>query len=113
MSKIVVAKKVRLGMDGDQFNKDLIAKVERTNAKVDDEYLKDFNKNWKTSGRLYIVDEKATAERDASLTKEAKPSKDSSKDVREALKKEADDMGLEYPKNISNEKLAELISNKK
>ena len=67
MSKIVVAKKVRLGKDGNKFSKKLIAQVERTNAKVDDEFIKGFNENWKTSGRLYIVDEELTKERDEKL----------------------------------------------
>lgn len=67
MSKIVVAKLVRLGKDGDNFSKDLIAKVERTNAKVDDDYIKEVNANYKTTGRLYVVDEEATEERDSKL----------------------------------------------
>lgn len=67
MSKIVVAKLVRLGKDGDSFSKKLEAAVLRTNAKIDDEYLNGFNANWKTSGQLYIVDEKATKEREEAL----------------------------------------------
>lgn len=68
MSKIVVAKLVRLGKDGDNFSKGLEAKVERTNAKVDEDYLREFNANWKTSGRLYIVDKEATEKRNSDLT---------------------------------------------
>jgi hypothetical protein len=67
MSKIVVAKLVRLGKDGDNFNKGLIAKEERTNAKVEEDFIKEFNSNWKTSGRLYIVDKEATEKRDSDL----------------------------------------------
>jgi hypothetical protein len=63
MSKIVVAKLVRLGKDGDKFKKDLIAQTERTNAKVDEDYVKECNANWETSGRLYIVDKEATEKR--------------------------------------------------
>lgn len=67
MSKIVVAKLLRLGKDGDKFSKKLIAKVERTNAKVDDEFIKRFNDNWKTSGRIYEIDKEATKLRDEAL----------------------------------------------
>lgn len=67
MNKIVVAKLVRLGKDGDKFKKDLVAQVERTNAKVDIDYLEEFNTNWETSGRLYIIDDKLTEERDKNL----------------------------------------------
>ena len=67
MSKIVVAKLVRLGQDGNSFKKDLIAKTMRTNAKVDDEYLKEFNASWKTRGQLYIIDEDATRVRNEAL----------------------------------------------
>jgi hypothetical protein len=103
MEKIVVAKLVRLGKDGDNFSKDLIAKEERTNAKVHMDYLDEMNKNWKTSGRLYIIDEKATKERDEKVNPKPKLSE------RDKLKAKADEMGLTYAKNIKTEKLAELI----
>jgi len=126
MSKIVVAKLVRLGKDGDHFKKDMIAKEMRTNAKVDDEYLKEFNSQWKKRGQLYIIDKEATAERDRiidgepELTQEQKEKieKDKQEKVarkaeRDALKEEAKDLKLEYPKTITNEKLKELIEDKK
>lgn len=67
MSKIVVAKLVRLGKDGDSFSKKLEAAEIRTSAKVNEDYVKGFNANWKTSGQLYIINEKATKEREESL----------------------------------------------
>lgn len=76
MSKIVVAKLVRLGKDGDKFSQKMIAKTERINAKVDDEFIKEFNENWETSGRMYVINDKLTKERDESLN-----SKKEKKDV--------------------------------
>jgi len=124
MQKIVVAKLVRLAKDGDSFKKDIHAQVMRTNAKVSEQYINEFNVNWQTRGQLYIIDEKLTKERDEALLKgEVKVKEvkkvteekqiDPKKAIRDALKKEADELGLEYRNNLSNEKLAELISNAK
>ena len=113
MSKIMVAKLVRLGINGNNFDKKLIAKVERTNAKIDDEQIERFNQSWKTSGRLYIVDEDLTKERNNELAKKAPKADDNSKAIREALKAEADDLGIEYKKNIKTEALSVLISEAK
>ncbi len=71
MSKIVVAKLLRLGKDGDNFSKKLIAQVERANAKIDDDFIKSFNTNWKTSGRIYEIDKEATKLRDEKLKPKA------------------------------------------
>jgi HD superfamily phosphohydrolase len=111
MEKIVVCKLVRLAKNGDSFDQKLVAQELRTNAKVDDEYMKRFNENWKTSGQMYIMDEAKTKERDElSVKQEVK--KEEVKSLREQLKEEAKELGLTYPKNISNEKLAELIGDK-
>lgn len=109
MQKIVVAKLVRLAKDGDSFKKDIHAQIMRTNAKISEQYIAEFNVNWQTRGLLYIIDEKLTKERDEQIQKN--DPKELS--IRESLKKEADELGIPYAKNISNEKLAELISNKK
>ena len=71
MGKIVVAKLIRLGKDGDTFNKKLVGKVLRERAIVEEAYVKEFNKNWKTSGQLYEINTKATTERNKSLDKKA------------------------------------------
>ncbi len=132
MEKIVVVKLVRLGKDGDNFSKDLIAKEERTNVKVHIDYMNEMNANWKTSGRLYIIDEKATKERDekvywASLSdkekaeikkaddekvEKLKTEKDA-KDKRAKLLLEADALKLEFPKNIPSDKLEKMIDEAK
>ena len=98
---IVVAKLLRLGKDGDKYKKDLVAKVERTNAKLDEDYIKLFNANWRRSGRLYVIDKEKTAARNKALSPE--PTE------REALKAKADEMGIKYAKNVSVKKLRELI----
>lgn len=54
-------------MDGDKFKKDLIAKEERTSVKIQETEVKKYNKLWETTGRLYVIDEGATTERDAKV----------------------------------------------
>lgn len=102
MSKIVVAKKVRLGKDGDAFKKDLVAQVERTNVKIDDEYIKEFNQDWKTTGRLFIIDKEATEKRNST-----------DKPDRDALKAKATELGLEFKANIKTDVLIKLIEDNK
>jgi len=63
----VVCKLLRLGQDSGKFSKKLIAAVERTNALVDDQYVKDFNRNWENSGRLYEIDKDATEKRNQAI----------------------------------------------
>lgn len=100
MDKIVVAKLYRLGKDGDKFSKKFKTEV-RSQAKVGEGYLKTFNANWKTSGMIYEIDEKATKERDEKVNSKVSE--------RDGLKAKADKMGLEYAANIPTTKLAELI----
>jgi gamma-glutamylcyclotransferase (GGCT)/AIG2-like uncharacterized protein YtfP len=102
-NKIVVATLYRLGKAGDSFNKDFKTKL-RSKAKVSEDYVNTVNANWKTAGQLYVIDEKATKERDELVAPQTLD--------RDALKKQADDMGLEYAKNIKTEKLADLIKEK-
>lgn len=71
MSKIVVCKLVRLGMDGDKFKKELVAQEERTSVKITKEEMTKQNKLWKTTGRLYILDEDKTKEREAQVEQTA------------------------------------------
>ena len=132
MSKIVVARLLRLGKDGDNFSKKMIAQVERTNAKVDDDFVEEFNSNWKTSGRIYEINEKATKERDekvywASLSDEEKAEvkkqraelaskqkiEKEAKDKRLALLSEATELKLEFAKNIPTEKLEAMVTEAK
>lgn len=114
MQEIVVAKLIRLGKNGDSFDKKLVAQVMRTNAKVSKDYIEQFNATWQDRGQLYIIDEEKTKERNEKLiSKEEVKTNDAELSIREALKKEADELGIEYAKNISNEKLAEKISNYK
>ena len=103
MSRTVICKKLRLGKDGNTYSKKLIAEVERTNAKISESYVKEFNKNYKNSGRIYVIDEEATAKRDALIKSKATPDRD-------ALKKQATEMGLEFKNNITTKKLQDLIN---
>jgi len=104
-NKIVVATLYRLGKAGDSFNKDFKTKM-RSKAKVTEDYVNTVNANWKTAGQLYVIDEKATKERDELVNK---PNDSIAKLTRDELKEKADEMGIEYPKNIKTEKLKELI----
>lgn len=108
MSKIVVAKLVRLGQNGDHFDKNMVAQVMRTNAKVDSDYIEKFNESWKTKGQMYIIDEQATKERDLSQNKS--DAKGEEKAIRAALFLEAREIGLSPAKNISTEDLQKLIN---
>ena len=105
MSKIVVAKLSRLGKDGDHFSLKFKTEV-RSKVKIDDDYIKEFNANWKTSGMFYDIDAEATKERDEKLAKANDPL---AKMTRDELKEKADDLGLEYQNNIKTNKLIELI----
>lgn len=105
MNKIVVAKLVRLGKDGDKFSKGLVAKIERTNAKVDEDYIKEHNANWRTSGRLYIVDKEATEKRNSDVKEVKQPDRD-------ALKAKATELKLEFKANIKTDALIKLIKDK-
>ena len=67
MSRIVVAKLVRLGQDGNVFKKDMHAKTLRTSVKIDETEIQEFNKHWKNKGQLYIIDKEATEKRDLIL----------------------------------------------
>ncbi len=106
MSKIVVAKLVRLGKNGDRFDKKMIAKEERTSVKIDNEQIEMFNKNWEVSGRLYVIDEEATKERNKLFTPKDMPDRDE-------LKKEAESLGIEFKGNIKTKQLIELINQAK
>lgn len=112
-NKIVVATLYRLGKAGDSFNKDFKTKM-RSKAKVSEDYVNTCNANWKTAGQLYVIDEKATKERDELLNP---PKKENLKFIineieitRDQLKEKANEMGIEYPKNIKTDKLIELLN---
>ena len=106
MDKIVVANLFRLGKDGDKFSMKFKTKV-RSKAKVGEDYVKTFNANWKTSGMIYEIDEKATKERDEKVLKANNPL---AKMTRDELKEKADELEIEYPKNIKTAKLIELLN---
>ena len=57
---------------------------------------------------IYEIDEEATKERDEKLLN-LTVQFDSRTVTRDELKKKADGLGIEYPKNIKTEKLFELI----
>lgn len=69
-NEILVCKKLRLGKDGDSFSKKLIAQEERTSVKITRGDMEEFNKSWDKSGRLYVIDEEKTAERNKALNPE-------------------------------------------
>jgi hypothetical protein len=105
-NKIVVATLYRLGKDGDKFSKDFKTKM-RSKAKVNEDYVNTVNANWKTSGQLYVIDEAATKERDELVLKANNPI---AKLTRDELKEKADELEIEYPKNIKTAKLIELLN---
>lgn len=92
MSKIVVAKLVRLGQDGGVFKKELSAKTLRTSVKIDASEMEAFNKLWKQKGQLYILDEEATKKRDEKLKVENNPSGNDSEEKRFIIQ-EAEKLG--------------------
>jgi hypothetical protein len=106
MNRIVVADLYRLGKDGDKFSKDFKTKV-RSKAKVGEDYVNTCNANWITSGLLYVIDEKATKERDELVLKANNPL---AKMTRDELKEKADELEIEYAKNIKTAKLIELLN---
>lgn len=66
MSKLVVANLFRLGRNGDKFSKDFKTTL-RTGVVIDENYVNDFNKNWKVSGQFYEIDKEATDKRNNKL----------------------------------------------
>ena len=66
MEKIVVAKLSRLGKDGNKFSKEFKKEL-RSNVKISEDYVKEFNKNWKTRGQFYEIDKEATEKRNSQL----------------------------------------------
>lgn len=107
MSKILVCKKVRLGQDGGKFKKNLEAKVERTNLKIEEHLMDEFNANWKVSGRLYVVDDKATKERNAKLESKLEDTPDIDKMTVEKLQAYILENDLEVD---VDQKKADLVS---
>lgn len=102
---IVVCKKYRLIDKSDgKFKINEMRKELRSSVKIDEIYVEAQNKLAKTSGIYYEVDKKATEERNKSL--EPKPD-------RKALIAEANDMGLEFAKNIKTDQLIALIEENK
>lgn len=78
---IIVANKYRLGMDGDKFSQKF--KTHLRSLKIDEDDMKDYNKQYQTTGILYELDKEATAERDSLLAPKAKkgrPSKNEKTD---------------------------------
>lgn len=69
---ISVYKLIRLAKDGDSFKKDLVAQTLRTSVKIDDEFVEEFNKKWKTSGQLYVKDSKLTKAREVAIANKEK-----------------------------------------
>jgi len=109
---IVVAKLIRLGKNGDKFDKKLIAEEMRSNAKIERDYVEQFNKNWQSRGQMYVINEEATAKRDAELSKKQSDPETPENNEREQVKQLADDLGIEYPKNMPTSRLKELIEEK-
>ena len=56
---------------------------------------------------IYEIDEKATKERDEKVAHANNPL---SKMTRDELKEKADELGIDYPKNIKTDKLKELLN---
>lgn len=81
---ISVYRLVRLAKEGDHFSKDTVVRELRTDVKMDDDFVKDYNKAWKTTGQMYVLDKKLTGERDKKLNPEPKKeTKQETKQVKE------------------------------
>lgn len=61
MSKIVVADLYQLARIDNAFSKEM-KKLIRPKAKVQESYVDAINQNWQDTGKIYIVDNKATEE---------------------------------------------------
>lgn len=70
---IVVANKYRLGMDGDKFSPKF--KTHLRSLKIDEDDMKDYNKQYQTTGILYELDKEATDKRNAILAPKTKKTK--------------------------------------
>jgi len=102
MSNIVVCKKFRLiEISKGKFKNNDMKKELRSSVKITKEDMERFNAVHGSTGIIYEIDEKATAERNA-------PKLD-----RTALIEEAKSMGLEFAKNIKTEALINLIEENK
>jgi hypothetical protein len=110
MGKIIVARKYRLMRDGEKFTESGKKEI-RSNVKLDEDFVAQFNATTKTSGHMYEIDVEATKQRDALISaKEAKPVQALD---REALKLEAIELGIEFAANIPTKSLIELINEAK
>jgi len=74
MGKIVVAKKYRLGKDGDKFSEKFKTPL-RNRVVIDEDEVKKFNRSTRISGQMYEIDEKLTKERDAKIESKKEPAK--------------------------------------
>lgn len=102
---IVVCKKFRLiEQSNGKFKINEHRKQLRSSVKIDKLAMEAENKLSPISGIHYEIDEKSTDERNKIINNKSETKLD-----RNALKLEADSMGLEYAKNIKTEALKELI----
>lgn len=69
MGNIVVAKKYRLGKDGDKFSEKFKTPI-RNRVVIDEDEVKRFNKTTAISGQMYEIDEQMTKARDAEVEKQ-------------------------------------------
>lgn len=101
--KIVVCKKYRLiEQSGGKFKNNDMRKLMRSKVVISKLDFDTLNSSFETSGIIYEIDEDKTKE----LFSVEKLDRD-------ALKNEADKMGLDYPKNIKTDALKELIETNK
>jgi hypothetical protein len=103
--EIVVVKKFRLiEKSKGKFKVNEHRKLLRSSVKITRDEVSDYNKVAETTGIYWEVDEKATEERNGNK----EPKLD-----REAIKKQADELGIEYQKNIKTDALLKLIEENK
>lgn len=75
----VVADLYILGRTGDKFDKDL-KKIFYKQAKISQAFVDDYNKDWESRGKFYIVDKEATKQyhEDATVLRDIRKERDRS-----------------------------------
>jgi len=76
-NQTVVADLYKLGMSDGKFDKSL-KKMYHPRAKVSKQFVNDYNKDWESSGKVYIIDDEATKkyQADAKVLLDARIEKD-------------------------------------
>ena len=101
-----------LELSGDKFINNEHRKQLRKGVLLSDNVADSYNKGLAISGIYFEVDKEATKKLSEKSTTKTLDS-DKAKEERETMKLEAGSLGIEFPSNIPNGKLFELIQNAK